>query len=105
MDYESLLKSIDGIASDFLFLDSRDMNIPTAGKFLNALEKATKEAENLGIKPLLDVSKGMNSILECIILDSLGDKETAISVFEQGIALLQEIANETKNTGQYREST
>jgi len=101
MNYETLLKSIDGIASDFLFLDSREMNIPTAGKFLNELEKVTKEAEKLGIKPLLEVSKGMNSILECIILDSLKDKDTAISTFEQGIALLQEIANETENTGQY----
>ncbi|SEM26555.1 two-component system, chemotaxis family, sensor kinase CheA [Syntrophus gentianae] len=101
MNYETLLKSIDLIASDFLFLDSRDMNIPTAGNFLNNLENVKKEAENLNIQPILDVSKGMNSILECIILDSLKEKEKALSIFEAGIALLQEIANEQKKTGQY----
>lgn len=101
MNIETLLKSIDLIASDFLFLDSQDMNIPTAGKFLNSLEGLTGEAAELGIVPVLDVAKGMNVILECVILDSLADKGKAISTFERGIALLQEIADEYKKTGGY----
>jgi len=101
MYYETLLNIIDSMASDFLFLDSKDMDVPTAGKFLNHLEKVTEEASSLNIIPIIEVAKGLNNILECIILDSMDDKEAAISTFEQGIALLQEIANAEKNQGQY----
>lgn len=105
MNIETLLKSIDLIASDFLFLDSQDMNIPTAGKFLNSLEGLTGEAAELGIVPVLDVAKGMNVILECVILDSLADKGKAISTFERGIALLQEIADEYKKQEAIQKNT
>jgi two-component system chemotaxis sensor kinase CheA len=90
------------MASDFLFLDSGDMDVPTTGKFLNHLENVAREALNLNIMPIQEVGRGLNSILECIILDSIEDKEAAILTFEQGIALLQEIANAEKNQGKYQ---
>jgi len=102
MNYETLLKSIDCMASDFLFLDSGDMDVPTTGKFLNHLENVAREALNLNIMPIQEVGRGLNSILECIILDSIEDKEAAILTFEQGIALLQEIVNVEKNQGKYQ---
>lgn len=102
MNYETLLKSIDCMASDFLFLDSGDMDVPMTGKFLNHLENVAREALNLNIMPIQEVGRGLNSILECIILDSIEDKEAAIMTFEQGIALLQEIANAEKNQGKYQ---
>jgi len=102
MDYEILLKSINRMASDFLLLDSKDMDVPTAGKFLNNLEKVTDEATRLNIQPIREVAEGLNQILEGLIFDSIKNREQAISTFESGIALLQEIANAQKEQGRYQ---
>ena len=45
MSYHSLTGLIDGMASDFLFIDGRDIDIAAAGKFLNHLDQILAEIE------------------------------------------------------------
>jgi len=99
--YGSLLKSIDGIASDFLFIDGREIDVPTAGTFLNTLDGLIKEADSRKIFQLKTVAGGLSSLLEKIVLDDIDDKEVSFNLFEKGISLMQEIGDSLKNTGGY----
>ena len=38
MDYTELRREIDEMASSFLFLEKKEIDIPTAGQFLNQIE-------------------------------------------------------------------
>ena len=46
-----MIKSIDDLASDLVFLDGREIDIPSSGKFMNRLEEIIKAAEPLEIAP------------------------------------------------------
>lgn len=104
MDYDNLLKLLNGLAQEYLFLDNTDMDIPTAGKLLNHLEKISDEANKLKINAVKSCATGMSQILEKIILDSIDDKNAAAGVFESGIHLMQEIADSFQNTGKFEGS-
>lgn len=97
MDYSVLSKSIDDLASDLVFLDSREIDIPSSGKFMNRMEEIIKAAESLSMTTLTHVATGLNHLLEKIVFDALEDKEKGFSAFEKGIALMQEI---TQRSGQ-----
>ncbi len=99
MEYDSLMKLIDGIASNFLFLDSREIDVPAAGNFLNKLERLIKEAEALETDRLKVVASGLSSLLEKIVLEKIEDEEAGFGAFEKGITLMQEIGDSFKNTG------
>jgi len=99
--YGSLIGLIDGMASDFLFIDGREIDMLTAGKFLNNLEELIKETDSLKVFPLKNVAVGLNSLLEKIVLDDIDDKESGFNVLEKGIALMQEIGESFTNTGSY----
>jgi len=101
MEYDSLMNLIDGMASEFLFLETREIDIPTAGKLLNSLDKIIKEADALKIDQLKRVAGGLNSLLEKIVLDSIEDKEAGFKLLEKGIPLMQEIADSFKNSDGY----
>ena len=101
MTYDNIMTIIDGMAEDFLFLNSREVDIPSAGKFLNQLETISKHAADLQANPLTDVAGGMSDILEKIIIDTISDKAVGFAVIEKGISLLQEITNLYQNTGNY----
>ena len=45
MKFKELISLLDGLAQEFLFQDSKDIDIPTAGKLLNHLEKIIEEAK------------------------------------------------------------
>jgi len=101
MGYDSLINLINGIASDFLFLDSKEIDVPTAGKFLNKLDKLIEEAKTRKIVQLKRVAGGLSSLLEKIVLESIEDIEAGFSTFEKGITLMQDICDSFKNTGSY----
>ncbi|MFO8239722.1 MAG: hypothetical protein R6T90_01855, partial [Dissulfuribacterales bacterium] len=68
MEYESLMNLIDGMASEFLFLEVKEIDVPTAGKLLNNLDNLIKETEALKIDQLKKVACGLSSLLEKVIL-------------------------------------
>jgi two-component system chemotaxis sensor kinase CheA len=93
---------IDGIASDFLFLEDQDVDIPTAGKFLNQLDAIIRSAEALKIEHLSCVARGLSRLLEKKILDEVKDTETAFATFEKGITIMQEIYRSFSKGGDYQ---
>ncbi len=97
MNYSTLTKSIDDLASDLVFLDSREVDIPSSGKFMNRLEEIIKAAEPLSMSTVTRVATGLNHLLEKMVFDALEDKEEGFNAFEKGIALMQEI---TQHGGQ-----
>lgn len=101
MECESLINLIDGMASEFLFLEVKEIDVPTAGKLLNNLDKLIKEAEARKIDQLKKVACGLNNLLEKIILDNIEDNEAGFNILEKGIQLMQEIVDAFKNTGGY----
>jgi len=101
MDYENLIKLLNTLAQEYLFMDQKDMDIPMAGKFLNHLELISDEAKKLKINSVKNCAASLSQILEKTILDAIEDKAAAASVFESGIHLMQDIADSFNNTGKY----
>jgi len=104
MDFSVLIKSIDDLASDLVFLDDKEIDIPSLGKFMNHLENIIKAAEPLNIFPLTRVATALNQILESVVLDTLKDKALGFHTFETGIALMQEIVQNFHSIGEYKAS-
>ena len=100
-NYDSLMSLIDGMASDFLFIDGREIDVPTAGNFLNTLDELIKETDNRKVFQLKTVVDGLSSLLEKIVLDDIDDQEAGFNILEKGISLMQEIGESFKNTGGY----
>ncbi|MBE9547100.1 MAG: chemotaxis protein CheA [Proteobacteria bacterium] len=101
MGYDSLMNLIDGMASDFLFLDGQEIDISAAGKFLNELENVIKEAGALKVEQVKSVATALSGFLEYVVIDSIEDKEAGFDAFGKGITLMQEIGDSFKNTGGY----
>jgi two-component system chemotaxis sensor kinase CheA len=101
MEYDEIINLLDGLAQEFLFLDCCDIDIPTAGKLLNHLENIINEAQKNKIPQLDSCAGGLSHVLEKIILDAVGDKIQAAHLMEDGIHLMQQIADSFKNTGKY----
>ncbi|MCX5854689.1 MAG: chemotaxis protein CheA [Deltaproteobacteria bacterium] len=104
MDFSVLIKSIDDLASDLVFLDDREIDIPSSGKFMNHLENIINAAEPLNISPLTRVAAVLNQMLESIVLDTMKDKELGFHTFETGIALMQEIVQNFHSIGEHKGS-
>ena len=102
MSHDQLMNLIDGIASDVLFLEDQDVDIPTAGKFLNQLDAIIRSAEALKIEHLSCVARGLSRLLEKKILDEVKDTETAFATFEKGITIMQEIYRSFSKGGDYQ---
>ncbi len=101
MEYDALIKSIDELASDLVFLDSREIDIPSSGKFMNSLEEIIKEAGRLHVSPLVQIATGLNQILQKMVFDTLPDKGLGFGTFESGIALMQEISGTLQRNGEF----
>jgi two-component system, chemotaxis family, sensor kinase CheA len=104
MDYENLIKLLNSLAQEYLFLDTKEVDIPMAGKLLNHLELIMDDAKRLKINSVKSCAASLSQILEKTILDSIDDKDGAATVFESGIHLMQEIADSYNNTGKYEGS-
>jgi len=101
MDYSNLLKLLNDLAQEYLFKDSREIDIPLAGKLLNQLELIADEAKKQQVSLMKSCTVGLSQILEKTILDQIDDKDSAAKVFEDGIHMMQEIADSFSNTGRY----
>ena len=102
MEYDSIISLLDGLAQEYLFLDSKEIAIPAAGKFLNHLEKIIAEAQNLELNQVINCANGLSLLLEKIIMGAIKNKTQAAKLFETGIHLMQQIADSFKNTGKYK---
>jgi two-component system, chemotaxis family, sensor kinase CheA len=102
MKYETIGSLVESLASEFLFLDERDIDVPSAGKFLNLLEGLAKEAEPLGIAEIKEVAAGLTSLLEKVILDTLPSREEGFVAFEKGVSVMQKIIDDYKNMSQFK---
>ncbi|HUV49804.1 MAG TPA: chemotaxis protein CheA [Anaerolineae bacterium] len=100
-DYNPLISLIDNMASDFLFIDGKKIDVPAAGKFFSKLNALIKEADSRKIFQLKNVAAGLNSLLEKIVLNEIDDEEAGFNAFEKGIILMQKIGESFKNTGGY----
>ena len=98
---DHIITLLNDIASDFLFLDPNDLDVPTAGKYMNKLDAITKEAEQSGTVQVKAVSISLNTILEKMVLDTVEDKQGALQTFSRGISIMQEIIDSYKNAGAY----
>ena len=92
MNYEKLVKLLNDLAQEFLVMESSELDIPTAGKFLNQLEEILAQARALKVDPIKGCVSTLSSILERIIMDTIQDKAAAISMLEDGIYLMQDIS-------------
>ncbi len=101
MNYDAMLSLLDELAQEYLFLDCKNIDIPTAGKLLNNLESIINESQKIKIPQLNSCAMGLSQILEKIILDMIKDKNQAADLLEEGIRLMQQIADSVKNTGKY----
>ncbi len=90
MKETSLIHLTDGLASDFLFLDGRSIDVPTAGQLLNRLEAIADEAGRLNAESIKRIAGGLNALLEHIVLDRIGNMEAAFGLLGKGISLMQE---------------
>lgn len=104
MNDENLVRLLNTLAEDYLFMDTKGLDIPTAGKFLNQLEQVMDEAQRLKVIPVKDCASGMSQILEKTILEEVQDKAGAADVFESGIHLMQMIVDSFHDTGMYNGS-
>jgi two-component system, chemotaxis family, sensor kinase CheA len=95
MGKDNLANKIDEMASDFLFLEGQEIDIPTAGKFLNHLEGIIREASDRGFAPLKRVAGGMNLLLERMVIDALDDGKAGFAALESGLNLLQEMIRDS----------
>lgn len=101
MNYDEMISLLDKLAQEYLFLDCKDIDIPTAGKLLNHLESISNESEKIKVPQLNSCAMGLSQILEKIILDAIPDKAKAADLLEEGIRLMQQIADSFKNTGKF----
>jgi len=100
MDHAELRREIDEVASGFLFLEKREIDIPTAGQFLNQLEGIMGHAETLGVPEVRRLAGGLNQLLEKVVLEAV-DAATGFGLFERGIVLLQFVADGYSNAGRF----
>jgi len=103
MDTADLRREIDEMASSFLFLEKKEIDIPTAGQFLNQLEGVTGHAESLGALEAQRLAGGLTQLLEKVVLEAV-DAATGFGLFERGIVLLQSVADGYCNAGRYEGS-
>lgn len=96
-----MIKLLDVLAQEYLFLDCKDIDIPTAGKLLNHLENISNESRKIEVPQLNSCATGLSQILEKVILDAIPDKTKAADLLEEGIRLMQQIADSFKNTGKF----
>ena len=102
MDYTELIKSIDDLASELVFLEKREIDILSSGKLMNRLEEIIKTTETLQLNQLNHVARSLNHILEKIVLDTLKDKEQGFNLFEKGIAIMQEVIHDYQQGIEYK---
>ena len=101
MAYGELNGLLNGLASDFMFFDVAEIDIPAAGDFLNKLDRIAKTAEEDKIEFVGELAKCLANLLEKLILNDLEDKTAGAAALASGISLIQTIVDSYHNTGCY----
>ncbi|MBI4632603.1 MAG: chemotaxis protein CheA [Deltaproteobacteria bacterium] len=99
MEYDNLIALLNSMASDILFLDGTNIDIPSTGKFLNQLDEIIKEAENVKVSEVKEVAQSLAGCLEKIILGT--DEGAGLTHLVKGTSLMQEIVDAYKAGGAY----
>ncbi len=98
---EKVINLIDGMTADFMLMDETAIDVPTAGLLLNRLEPVIEEARLIKSGALEGVSAGLTTLLEQALLDAISNDKKAVAVLGKGVALLQDICSEIRNTGSF----
>lgn len=99
MSFDKITNIIDQMASDFLFIQDGEVDVPAAGKFLNQLETILNLASESNIQSLMTVAAGINDLLEKTLIDAIRDKNAGFALLEKGISFMQEIIHQVENMG------
>ncbi len=93
MKYEKLAQFMEGLASDFVFLDQKEIDVPTAGNFLNVLDQVSREAEAIQVGEAVKIAGALSVLLEKIVLLQIGDPGKAYRALEEGITAIQQVVS------------
>lgn len=99
MKYEKLAQFMEGLASDFVFLDQREIDVPTAGNFLNVLDQVSREAEEIQVGEAVKIAGALSVLLEKIVLLQIGDPGKAYRALEEGITAIQQVVSSYRKMG------
>jgi len=92
---------LNGLASDFMFFDAAEIDIPASGSFLNKLDLIAVAADKDGLDFVGELARSLSMLLEKIILNDLEEKTAGAATLAAGISLLQTIVDSYHNTGGY----
>ena len=101
MAHEELNGLLNGLASDFMFFDAADIDIPASGAFLNKLDLIAAAANTEKMNFVGELARCLSNLLEKIILNDLEDKTAGAAALAAGISLIQTIVDSYHNTGRY----
>jgi len=106
MGTDSLMNELNELATGLLILDSRVVDVMTAGRFLNDLERIIRSAGDLNFSPLQDAARELYRMLERVVIDydDIKDHEAVFARLEKGISRMQEIARTFRKTGKIPEA-
>ncbi len=93
MSYEYFVNLFNEMAADYMCLKGNEIDIPTAGKFMNILEKAANQAAEQKMEPVVVAAGWLNKLLEKTVLAQLQDAKEISPLLGEGISLLQDIAD------------
>jgi len=99
MKYEKLAQFMEGLASDFVFLDQKEIDVPTAGNFLNVLDQVSREAEAIQVGEAVKIAGALSVLLEKIVLLQIGDAGKAYRALEEGITAIQQVVSSYRKVG------
>ncbi len=92
MEQDRIEGLMDVIASTFVMLNGNEIDIPTAGKLLNAMEEVVGEARVRNMEALAGAARELVALLESIVLERIDPGEGA-SRFAEGLSSLQAMAH------------
>jgi two-component system chemotaxis sensor kinase CheA len=101
MAHEELNGLLNGLASDFMFFDAAEIDIPASGAFLNKLDLIAAAANTEKMNFVGELARCLSNLLEKIILNDLEDKTAGAAALAAGISLIQTIVDSYHNTGRY----
>lgn len=99
MKHEKLAQLMEGLTSDFLFLDQKEIDVPAAGNFLNILDQVVQEAEASQVGEAVKIARALSLLLEKIVLLQTGDAEKAYQALEGGITAIQQVISSYEKMG------
>jgi len=89
MTQESINQLIDSVAEELLMADPS--NLQDLGKILDCFQKIQQEAHEEGLIRAADAAEAAGSLVRCMILDEVSDREETFDVISQTVSALQQM--------------